>query len=190
MKNNLQKGLTLVEMLIVISIAVLFSAMVFGNYNVGKEGLALERAANKLSQDLRRAQELGMSGYFPSGYNAAGLYFDESSPNSYIIYNNSDSNSNYYYESGTDSVRETINIETGIKICDTLSNSGIIDDDNGTITYPTTRSVSFAPPEPVTRIQNDNTLHNVSIVLCITSDNTKIRTININNVGRIDINNP
>lgn len=185
MKKNLQKGLTLVEMLVVISIAVLFSAMVFGNYNVGKEGLALERAANKLSQDLRRAQEMGLSGYFPSGYNAAGFYFDESSPaTSYILYNNSNSNSNYYYESGTDSVRETINIETGIKICN------IIDDDNGTITYPTTRSVSFAPPEPVTRIQNDNTLHSVSIVLCITNDNTKTRTININNVGRIDVNNP
>ncbi|GMX58987.1 MAG: hypothetical protein MCSN_6420 [Candidatus Microsyncoccus archaeolyticus] len=186
MKNSFQKGLTLVEMLIVISIAVLFSAMVFGNYNVGKEGLALERAAQKLSQDLRRAQEMGLSGYFPTGFNAAGLYFDESSPaTSYILYNNSTSDAtNYYYQSSTDSIRETINIETGIKICN------IIDDDNGSITYPTTRSVSFAPPEPVTRIENDNTLHNVSIVLCIISDNTKTRTININNVGRIDVNNP
>jgi len=33
-------------------------------------------------------------------------------------------------------------------------------------------------------------LHNVSIVLCVTNDNNKTRTININNTGRIDVNNP
>jgi hypothetical protein len=52
---------------------VLFFSHGFGNYNVGKEGLALERAAQKLSQDLRRAQEM-LSGYFPTGVNAAWSY--------------------------------------------------------------------------------------------------------------------
>jgi len=188
MNNIFQKGFTLVEMMVVVSITVIFSAMVLGNSGVGKEGLAIERAGQKLQQDLREVQEMAMSGSFVSGANAVGVYFNEAAPTTYIIYNNT--NANYYYEAGTDSILKTITIETGIKICDTLSNSGIIDNDNGTITYPATISVSFAPPEPVTRIQNDNTLHNVSIVLCVTNDNTKTRTVNINNVGRIDISNP
>jgi prepilin-type N-terminal cleavage/methylation domain-containing protein len=186
MKNNFQKGLTLIEMLIVVSIVVIFSAMVFGNSGTGKEGLAIDRAGQKLQQDLRRAQELAMSGSFgTTGAKAVGIHFDEINPNQTIYRIYYDLNSDYVYNgTPTDSIMETVTIETGVKICD------IIDDDNGAITYPNNRSVSFAPPEPVTRINGDNTLHNVSIVLCLTNDNTKTRIININNAGRIDVNNP
>lgn len=186
MKNIFQKGLTLIEMLVVVSITVIFSVMVFGNYGTGKEGLAIERAGQKLQQDLRRVQEIAMSGSLGTGVDAVGIYFDEATPTAYIIYN--DTNLNYYYENGVDTVRETVNIEAGVKICNTATNSGLIDYSEGWPSYPTSRSVSFAPPEPVTRIHDDNTLRNLSIVLCVTNNNSKIRIVNISNTGRISVN--
>ena len=185
MKNIFQKGLTLIEMLVVVSITVIFSAMVFGNYGTGKEGLAIERAGQKLQQDLRKTQEIAMSGSLGTGVNAVGIYFDEATPTTYIIYNNT--NANYYYENGVDTIRETVNIESGVKICNTATNSGIIDYYDGWPGYPTSRSVSFSPPEPVTRIHDDNTLRSLSIVLCVTNNNSKIRSVNINTTGRISV---
>ncbi len=180
MNNILQKGLTLTEMLVVVSIVILFSAFVFGNYSVGKDGLALERASQKLGQDLRRAQEMGMAASFATGYNGAGIYLNESSSGSYILYHNSNSDGNYYYQAGTDYLKETITIEAGVKICNLQ--------DNGSDIGNNYVSVSFAPPEPITRIENNNSGHEVSIILCSIADNTKTRTIKVNNVGRIEVN--
>jgi len=180
MRNNLEKGLTLVEMLIIIVIATVLTTIVFGNYGKGKENLALERAGQKLLQDLRRTQELVMSGAPEAGINACGIYFDKTSGHEteYLLYNNV--NANYFYESGTDTVREAIDIEAGIKICDVKDNE----------VSGNTVSVSFMPPEPVTRIDSNYTGHEASIVLCIISDTAKTRTIKINNLGRIEANNP
>ena len=182
MNNILQKGLTLTEMLIVVSIAVIFSSMVFANYGTGKDSMALERAGQKLAQDLRRVQEMAMAGSFGSGVNAVGIYFDEANPNVYIIFD--DKNANYLYD-GSGEKREEISIEAGIKICDIKNNDTPVS--NNYI------SISFAPPEPVTRIENSNTGNNVSIILSPQNDcpaPTKSRIVNINNVGRIEVNNP
>lgn len=180
MRNNLEKGMTLVEMLIVIAIVAVMTTIVFGNYGKGKESLALERAGQKLFQDLRRTQELIMSGAPADGINACGIYFNKTSGNEtkYLLYNNV--NANYYYEGGTDFVRETINIESSIKICDIKDNAASVD----------AVSVSFMPPEPVTGIDGNYSGHEASIVLCIIGDTAKTRTIKINNLGRIEISNP
>ncbi len=180
MRNNLEKGLTLVEMFVVVSIAVVMTTIVFGNYGKGKESLALERAGQKLFQDLRRTQELVMSGVPSAGINACGIYFNKTSGNEtkYLLYNNV--NANYFYENGTDSIRETISIESGIKICD-IKDNGVSGN---------TVSVSFMPPEPVTRIDSNYAGHEATIILCIVGDTTKTREIKINNLGRIEITNP
>ena len=181
MNNILQKGLTLTEMLIVVSIAGIFSSMVFANYGTGKDSMALERAGQKLAQDLRRVQEMAMAGSFGSGVNAVGIYFDEDNPNVYIIFEDKDVN---YSHGAGDTDKEIINIEAGIKICDIVSN------------ISTSKiSITFAPPEPVTRIDDGSSgPFDVSIVLAPVTDNcvlpSKSRTIKVNNVGRIEVNNP
>ncbi len=179
-RNSFEKGLTLVEMMTVIVVVSILAAMVFGNYGKGQEGLALERAGQRLLQDTRRVQETAMSGALGSGVNAIGLYFNKTSGNEtkYLIYNNT--NANYYYEAGTDTIAEQINIESRIKICDIKDNGVSVNN----------ISVSFMPPEPVTRINNNYSGHEATIVLCISSDTSKTRTIKINNLGRIEINNP
>lgn len=58
MKN---KGFTLVELLVVISVIGLILTVTIANYPAIRQQLALSRAAHKLAQDIRMAQEMAMS---------------------------------------------------------------------------------------------------------------------------------
>jgi len=176
-----KKGFTLIELLVIMSITVLMTIALFANYGKGNDSLALERSSQKLSQDLRRAQEMAMSGFEGSvSSNGYGIYFDKTSGSEgkYVIYMNN--NTNMYYESGTDTDKETVNIESGIKICNIKDNS--LDLNNV--------SVSFEPPDPLTYISSNYSGHEASIVLCVIKDISQTRTIKINNAGRIEVTNP
>jgi putative endonuclease len=53
-------GFTLTEILVVLFIISLLSALTFANYRQGGKQMALQRAASKLAQDIRRAQEMAI----------------------------------------------------------------------------------------------------------------------------------
>jgi type II secretory pathway pseudopilin PulG len=180
MQDN-KKAFTLIELLAIISITVIMTVALFANYGNYNDALALERSGQKLSQDLRRAQEMAMSGFEGvTSSNGYGIYFDKTSGNEtkYIIYMNN--NTNMYYESGTDTSKETINIESGIKICDIKDNTLSLN----------SISVSFEPPDPLTYIDSNYFGHEATIVLCVTKNPTETRTIKVNNIGRIEVTNP
>jgi Tfp pilus assembly protein FimT len=177
MENN--KGFTLIELSVIVAITVLMTVMLFSNYGKNNEIFALERSSQKLSQDLRRAQEMAMSGFEGSsatkGY---GIYFNTSNSTSYLIYE--EKNTNMWYESSIDVVKETANVENKIIICDIK--------DNGTST--SLLSVSFEPPNPLTYVGGVSFGHEATIVLCIASDTSRQKLVKINNVGRVEITNP
>ncbi len=54
-------GFTLVELLVSIMVIITLSAVLLPNYNNFRSQFALLRSAHKLSQDLRRAQEMASS---------------------------------------------------------------------------------------------------------------------------------
>lgn len=117
-----KKGFTLIELLVIISITVLMTIALFANYGKGNDSFALERAGQKLSQDLRRTQEMAMSGFEgETSSNGYGIFFDKTagSEGKYIIYMNK--NVDMYRNVG-DTDKETINLESGIKICNILDN--------------------------------------------------------------------
>ena len=174
MKNN--KGFTLIELLVIVMITILMTVVVFSNYGKNNEIFALERSAQKLYQDIRRTQEMAMSGFEGSvattGY---GIYFNTSNSSSYIIYE--EKNSNMWYESGIDTVKETINLEKEIRICGLNDNTST----------PSVLSVSFEPPNPLTYVGGFSSGHEAVVTLCVISDITKKKYIKINNVGRVEI---
>lgn len=178
-----KKAFTLIELLVIISITVLMTVMLFSSYGKNNEIFALERSAQKLSQDLRRAQEMAMSGFEgETSSNGYGIYFDKSSEataKKYIIYMNN--NVDMYYDSGVDASKETVNLESGVKICDI--------EDNGS-NISSNISISFEPPEPLTYISANYSGHEASIILCVINDESKTRTIKVNNAGRIEVTNP
>lgn len=55
------KSFTLIELMVVMTIISIMTAVVLANYRAGGQQLALDRSANKLAQDIRRAQEMAMS---------------------------------------------------------------------------------------------------------------------------------
>jgi type II secretory pathway pseudopilin PulG len=175
------KGFTLIELLVIVSITVLMTVVVFSNYGKNNEIFALERSSQKLAQDLRRTQEMAMSGLEGDASTAGyGMYFNNTAGNQsqYLIY--MENNTNMYYESGTDDIKETINLESGIQICD-------IKDNTSSANY---LSISFEPPNPLTYVGGNPSGHEASIVICMTSDNSQTRTIKVNNVGRVEVTNP
>ena len=92
-----EKGITLVEIIVVIFMIVMFSLIIIADFPTIQRRFALSRSAYKLAQDLRRAEDLGLSGVPLNDVSAPpspillkgyGLYADVSSHSAkeYIIY--------------------------------------------------------------------------------------------------------
>jgi len=117
-----QKGFTLVELLVTTLIIGLVSTFVFVNFRGGNDALALQRSAQLVIQDVRRAAELALqaeqavtcgSGAL-SGY---GIHFDSGTPTSYIIFAEcSGSAQSDAYDAGEDEIFRTVTLERNIEI--------------------------------------------------------------------------
>ena len=164
-----QKSFTLIELLGVIGIIVILTAIIFPNYRVGASQFALERSAYKLAQDIRRAAEMAMSAKefeeeIPKG--GYGAHFSTSWQAEYKLY--ADKNGNEEYNEGEKV--ETIRLEKGVIIKE--------------ISYPEL-SINFKPPAPTVKLSQDSTF--VTIILALEADPTKTKTIKVNKAGLIDV---
>ncbi len=194
MKN---KAFTLLEITVVVSIIILLSTIFLANYRGGEKQFALKRSAHQLSQSLRRAQEMAMSGQefkgtFQGGF---GIHFTVTPENentgTYTLFvdcepSGSESNKVFNGESSspcdncmgetcisdveTEKI-ETIFLEEGIKIGE-LSVSPFLD-------------VVFFPPDPEVTINGNIAITSASISLTFDGQSQKI--ITINTVGLIEI---
>ena len=136
-KNKSGGGFTLIELLMVVVIILILSTIILANYSAGQKQLALSRAAHKLSQDLRRAQEMAMSAKdFTNNPSATptpskggyGIYFNLANPTKYSLFadcdnekdfDNSGSAPSCFAATTTDPYRELveeISIEKDVKI--------------------------------------------------------------------------
>ncbi len=184
------KGYTLVELLVSVAIMSTITGATLVYFRYGNKNWALTRAAQKLSQDVRRASNMALSapkiaqvdcsscpvgGCQPKGY---GVYFNSASPGtSYILFGNMDSTDPPSYDAPTgcysadkDVIIETINIESDVKILSLVPADSF--------------SVVFIPPDPTTKFSlgSDGTI-NLSLI----SDATKTKQITINSKGNTNI---
>lgn len=188
MKNNFERGLTLIELMAVVAMIVIVTGIVFANYGIGKDSMALERASQKLYQDFRTAINSSMAG--SSNNLGVGIYFDRTSDaNSkrYIIYQDTTASNNRVRSTDGTEDLYSISIEDGVKICDIRNTSN---------TSVTTSTVFFKSPYPTTYLNpssSDDTVGiartpvSISIVLCMVSDNTRTRTVAVNSSGMVNI---
>jgi len=172
MFKNDQKGFTLVELTVVIAIIILLSGLVLTNYRVGEREYALLRSAQKLAQDLRRAQKMAMAsetlpakcgGEFSAG--GYGIYFVTAS-NSYILFADCDDNGEY--DLGPEKIEE-IFLESKIKIS-TLSSD------------PFSLNITFFPPDPTIIIKPSANPATITL-----KNDGKTKTVKINTAGLIEI---
>ncbi len=171
----MKNGFTLVEILVVASIIVILTSILIANFPKGRQQLALQRAAHNIIQNLRKVQEMAMSAreeICPGGEkaNGFGIYFNQSFPNSYLLFANCDELYNYDAASG-DKILENIDLEEGTKIFNLL---------------PSLLSITFVPPSPITYINGFPGLW-AQIVISLESDTSKIKVIKVNKAGLIEI---
>jgi type II secretory pathway pseudopilin PulG len=200
--KNSGRGITLVEVLVVIFIIALFSAILVSDFPRIKRQFALSRATYKLSQDLRRAEDLGLSGVKIIGYGGQeinakgyGVYIDSATGNNkeYIIYAdrgdipdaqydrynpNSSLSCSEQTDPQSDCIIEIVEInklEPGVVI------KGI---NNATDVWT---SINFSPPNPtVTIINLDPSYSGVSIIVGLDSDSAT-KSVYVNTSGLIEI---
>jgi type II secretory pathway pseudopilin PulG len=169
------EGFTLIELLVSFGIIVLLTGLALFNWKAGSQNLALSRAASLVAQDIRKAEELSLSGKPASCFALApagsllgyGVFFTSSIPNSYIIFANC--NTLASYEAGTDQVVETKTLEQGIGVSSVS---------------PSPLSLLFLPPLSEVKIEPGGALLG-SVVL--QNSQAKQKTLRVNTKGVIDI---
>lgn len=172
--KNSGAGFTIPELLIAVFIIVLMTVIVVPSWRTGETTLTLDRAAHKLSQDLRRATELAQRAQFfqcatgsISGY---GVYVSIAVPTSYTLYVECNNNETYDGPT-TDAVFQTVTLEGNIQI---------------TSATPSAFSMLFVPPVPTITIQ-PGSLDQAQITLSVAGDPARFKVITVTTKGIIDI---
>lgn len=173
------KGFTLIELLVVSGIVILLTALIIPGWRAGEGSLAIERAASKIEQDIRRAVELSQHAKWyactpnpPERIAGYGIYFDVNIPQSYFIF--ADCNNNQKYDSGTDGLVETIAVESPAKISSATQGAF---------------QITIVPPDPTFFIKNTSggtITGNVEIILFL-ENSSQTKTITINQKGVVSI---
>jgi prepilin-type N-terminal cleavage/methylation domain-containing protein len=171
----MKNGFTLTELLTVLAIIFILTSVSFPAYRTAQKQYVLENAARKLAQDIRKAEEMAISARIceicqnevPPGY---GIHFQQGNLSYFIYADTNPTQGNERYDGG-DKIIETISFESGVFI--------------KSLTLPSL-SVNFKPPDPKIRIGNDTqTLNEASIVISLSSDQSKTKTIRVNKAGLI-----
>jgi len=106
------RGFTVMELLVSISIFIVITLLVISNFKLGDRRSRLRLYAQEMTSVLRDAQNLALtaaplpSGYIPAAY---GVHF-EPDKNSYLIFADLSTPSNYLYNKGIDADVQLFNL--------------------------------------------------------------------------------
>jgi len=207
-----ESGVTLVEILVAVFIITIFTIIVVVDFPKMKRQFALSRATYKLAQDIRRVEDLGLSGV--QVYDEVGALIDSKGYGFYINLTN-DNQKYFVYADVSDSGGESganhkYDNDGAYEECSSTSTGDCIIEQIDLSDEPsqvfikeiitngfddwTDISINFTPPNPtvIITVNNSNTASvvipaNVSIVLSLKIDESITRTININSTGLIEV---
>ncbi len=179
------QGFTLVELLVVIAVIGILTALVVPSLRSGEQQLALENSAHKLAQNVRVAMSLSLqaqpfTGGSCTNFEGYGIHFDRDSPYCYLIYANCGGNENYQGPTcggvggGADLARTIVELEPGVRI------RSITPQQSNEL------SIFFLPPNPevfLNRVQNEDAI----IILELENDPSQTKTVTVNRKGIIDV---
>jgi prepilin-type N-terminal cleavage/methylation domain-containing protein len=164
-----QKGFTIFEMLVVIAIIALTTALILARYRDSQKQYALSQSAQILISDLRQAQAMALTGAEVSGYlgNIGGFGVRVTAVDSYEIFYN------------TTAVPDCLSIANRqpmrtIKLSPQINFINASNDE-----------VFFIPPQPKTCINNSN-LEKIIFTLKNISSGSQIN-VAVDKYGKIDI---
>ena len=191
-KLRFQKGLMLSEVMIVIAISLILTLVVIVNHKEGQKKVILQRAAHKLAQDIRAAQEMAISGRecpgcegkIPTGY---GIELRTALGNRMIYKLYADTGEPYeFYSEEDDIIIEVIQLEKDVVVKDIIiSFIGI-----PSATNPSRVCLNFKPPDPIITIKslsNQISRDIAHITLGFSSGSSDTKNVTINTVGLVEI---
>jgi prepilin-type N-terminal cleavage/methylation domain-containing protein len=182
----MEKSFTLVELLIVIGIITILSSISFPFYRNAQKQYILESEAQKLAQEIRKVEEMGMSAkeitnpnnpsekFVPSG--GYGIYFSLV-PQRIIIFADCDDSHTYTRAPppvcGTSPPRfferiEDLNLDPRVRLAHLSPSSPL--------------NIVFKPPDPTVFIDGTSS---ATITISLGSDPSKTKKIIINKAGLI-----
>ncbi|MBU3925559.1 type II secretion system GspH family protein, partial [Patescibacteria group bacterium] len=83
----MNKGFTLLEVLITLSIFVIVASLILANYPEFQAGISLKRTSQEIALTIREAQSYSLSVKgFQDEYKGYGVYFEKFNSNSYILF--------------------------------------------------------------------------------------------------------
>ena len=176
LRSEATDGFTLTELLVTTSIILLFSAIIFPNFNLGEKNLALERSSVKLAQDLGRAREMAMSGKEfagapPTFKGAYGVKLERNASD-YILFADLDDDQIF----DPNEAVETILLEKNIRI------SAVINyhEGGGGGIEPVIVTVTFLPPDPKINMIDD-------AIIVTLNNGSRTKNIKVNKAGLINV---
>lgn len=183
--NN--KGFTLVEVMVSISIMAIVTVMSIASFYSTKKENDRQSVARTIASDVRKAESyaLGLkefsSGVIPSG--GWGIYFNKTNLNNkkYSIFADLGSPPNKIFDEATELLVEK-NI-VGAKVNNiTLFDSGGVSSNHDSV------NITFLPPEPTIYICADSTHCDYTRAeIGVITDSGATSTISINNLGLVDV---
>lgn len=179
--------------MVITAVVLSLTLFVMVNQRFSQQKFTLQRSAHQLAQDIRRAQEMAMSGrecpecagQIPRGY---GIYLRTTPPNNtfYILYADMTSPYKFYNDVG-DVIIEDIQLENNVEIKSLIiSFKGIPPG----ATTPNRLSLNFEPPDPLIVIKSSSgqTSRDIAeITLGLEFGISDTKKITVNKAGLIEI---
>ncbi len=154
------------EVMVSLSIVALMAAVVMPRYRLLHKRSLLLQDAHTLSENLRKAQEMALSGKkeegaFPESY---GVYL-EKSDKEYYIYADMDGDNDY---TTADLLIETVELKTDVLIKNLPGSPS---------------SINFSPPDPGTEIQSDYSSYDEIFIVLGIEGTSYEKSVYINKAG-------
>lgn len=188
-----EKGATLVEIILVIFMITMFSGILVYNFPRVLKQFALSRVSYKLAQDLRRVEDLGLSGAETiQGAKGYGIYVDTTNNTEYILYADRngtpekfDATTQFCTDNPLDPLKDCILDKINIA----NENPSLYISGFENITMPSFfTSINFKPPNPDISIDNlAQGSSKMAIILRVQGENDLERKVWVNTSGLIEV---
>jgi len=176
----LNRGFTLIELMVSIAIIVIVSSAVMVGRNGAEQTTTLRTTAFLLGQNLRELQEKALSGENNACGGKAvcgfGIHFSKTAGNNTSYTQFVDCSNNCAgggHSFGGDDINLSVVPLDKSKICDISSGNSL--------------NVIFSSPDPIVYFGNTSWGEEQIITLCLVDNIAITRKINLNNAGKIEI---